>query len=228
MQIDFMIQILPRLLRALVTTIEISVVALFLGTFIGLVMGVIRTSGPKILRLIISGYVTFVRGTPIMIHIYAAYFLLPKIGLVLPAFWVGLVAMTFNTVGYQIEIIRAAIESIDRGQVEAAISIGMTKWMAMRWVIMPQVARRIIPPLTNELSSLVKASSILSVIAVLELTKVANAIIASSYKFAEVYILVSILYFAIIQILISGTTWLENNVFNYMKDTSETSQRQVA
>jgi ABC-type amino acid transport system permease subunit len=149
--------------------------------------------------------------------------LLPNLGLRLPIFWIGVAALTFNTVGYQIEIVRAAIESIDKGQLEAASSIGMTNWMAMRQILLPQAARRMIPSMTNELANLIKASSVLSVIAVLEMTKIANSIRAATFKSTEIYILVAILYFVVIQFIIWGAGYLEQNVFNYQR-----SRKQVA
>lgn len=217
MDFAFMLEILPRLLRGLVMTIQVSVLALLLGTVIGIALGIVRIIGPRPVRMVISWYVTLIRGTPAIFHIYAASLLLPKLGVDLSVFWVGLIALIFNTVGYQIEIVRAALESIDNGQREAAASIGMTNWTAMRLIILPQAARRMIPPLTNELANLIKASSALSVIAVLEMTKIANSIRASTFKSPEVYVLVAILYFVVIQLLIWGANYLEQNVFNYQR-----------
>lgn len=217
MDFAFMLEILPRLLRGLVMTVQVSVLALFLGTVIGIALGIVRIIGPRPVQWVIIWYVTLIRGTPAIFHIYAASLLLPKLGLDLSLFWIGLIALTFNTVGYQIEIVRAALESIDYGQREAAASIGMTNWKAMRLIILPQAARRMIPPLTNELANLIKASSALSVIAVLEMTKIANSIRAATFKSPEVYVLVAILYFIVIQLLIWGASYLEQNVFNYQR-----------
>jgi polar amino acid transport system permease protein len=210
-----MFDILPRLLRALLTTIQISVIALILGAALGLLLGVLRVIGPRVFHPIIDAYVFLVRSTPFAVQVYAAFFLLPRAGLDLPLFVVGVLALLFNSTGYQVEIVRPAIESVDREQREAAYSIGMTRWMAMWLIILPQAARRMIPPLTNEFANLVKASSVLSVIAVYELTRAGQAIIASSYKFAEVLILVAALYFLTIQILSWSASYLEREVFTY-------------
>jgi polar amino acid transport system permease protein len=217
--IAFMIEILPRLLRGLVMTLQISLLSLSLGLVIGLLLGVVRVIGPRPIRRLIAAFVFFVRSTPVILHIFGAALLLPKIGIDFSIFWIGVAALTFNTVGYQIEIIRAAIESVDRGQIEAASAIGMTRWMAMRVIVLPQAARRMIPPLTNELANLVKASSVLSVIAVLEVTKIANSIRAATFKSTEIYILVALLYFVVIQLLIRGAYYLERNVFTYQPAT---------
>lgn len=215
MDIPFMLEILPRLLRGLLLTLQISLLSLAVGLVFGVLLGVVRVIGPAPVRRLIAGFVFFVRGTPVILHIFGAALLLPKIGLDFSVFWIGFAALTFNTVGYQIEIVRAAIQSIDRGQMEAAAAIGMTRWMAMRDIILPQAARRMIPPLTNELANLVKASSVLSVIAVLEVTKIANSIRAATFKSTEIYIIVAILYFVVVQLLIRGAYYLEQNVFTY-------------
>ena len=219
MDIEFIVDILPRLLNPLKVTLLVSIISLTLGTLLGVSLGMVWVaSAPRSFqRLLLNSYVWFVRGTPIIIQIYIAFFLLPKVGLNLDVFWVGVVALTFNSVGYQIEIVRAAIESINQGQWEAAGSIGMTQRMTFFWIILPQSARRMIPPLTNELSNLIKASSVLSVISLFELTKAGDAIIASSFKFAEVLLLLSVLYFSLIQALSAATKYLETEVFNFDK-----------
>jgi polar amino acid transport system permease protein len=218
-----MVEILPRLVRGLGMTLQVSLLALALGLGLGMLLGVIRVIGPRPIRRIIATFVFFVRGTPIILHIFGAALLLPKFGIDFSIFWIGLVALTFNTVGYQIEIIRAAIESVDRGQMEAALAIGMTRWMAMRHILLPQAARRMIPPLTNELANLIKASAVLSVIAVLEVTKIANSIRAATFKSTEIYILVALLYFVVIQLLIRVANYLEQNVFTYQPSVKPAS-----
>jgi His/Glu/Gln/Arg/opine family amino acid ABC transporter permease subunit len=216
-----MIEILPRLVRGLVLTLQISLLSLALGLVLSIFLGIVRVIGPRPIRKIIAGFVFFVRGTPAILHIFGAALLLPKIGVEFSVFWIGVAALTFNTVGYQIEIIRAALESVDRGQLEAASSIGMTKWMAMREIVLPQAAQRMIPPMTNELANLVKASSVLSVIAVLEMTKIANSIRAATFKSTEIYLVVAILYYVVIQLLIKGANYLEQNVFAYQPSAKQ-------
>lgn len=207
----FIVEIFPRLWNPFWVTIGVSMISLLFGTVLGASLGMLWVISPfrSPIRVLLNAYVWVVRGTPIIVQIYIAFFLLPKIGLKLSVFWVGVIALTFNSAGYQIEIVRAAIASISRGQQEAAASIGMTNWMAMVYVVLPQALRRIIPPLTNELSNLVKASSVLSVISLFELMKAGDAIIAASFKFAEVLLVLSVLYFMIIQLLSWGAKHLE-------------------
>ncbi|MBD2459718.1 amino acid ABC transporter permease [Oscillatoria sp. FACHB-1407] len=217
MDIPFMLEILPRLLPALGTTLVVSLLSLAIGMVLGISLGMVRvlSQSAKPIRWLIDAYVWFVRGTPIIIQIYIAYFFLPMLGLKWNVFWIGVVALVFNSVGYQVEIVRGAIASVDQGQLQSAAAIGMTPRMAMLWVVLPQATRRMIPPLTNELANLIKASSVLSVISLFELTKAGDAIIASTFKFAEVLLLQSILYFAVIQLLSWSAVYLEQRVFNY-------------
>lgn len=211
----FIIEILPRVWEALLTTIAVSLVSLVLGTLAGVGLGLVKTLSPRrsATRTLIDVFVWIVRGTPIVIQIYAFFFLLPKAGIRLDVFWVGVIALTINSAGYQVDIVRSAIESIDKGQREAAAAIGMTNGLAMRLIVLPQTWRRLIPPLTNELANLIKASSALSVVALFELTKASNAIIAGTFKFAEVLLLESLLYFAVIQVLVYGSRYLERRAY---------------
>ena len=215
LDVPFIISILPRVTGALALTIAVSLISLALGTCFGVLLGVAKAmSRPTgVSRFLIDAFVWLVRGTPLLVQVYAFFFLLPKMGVRLDVFWIGVIALTFNSSGYQVEIIRAAIESIGRGQREAALAIGMGSRSAMRWIILPQAARRMIPPLTNELANLIKASSALSVIALFELTKASNAIIAGTFKFAEVLVLEAALYFAVIQLLVYASRAIERHAF---------------
>jgi polar amino acid transport system permease protein len=132
------------------------------------------------------------------VQIFGAFFLLPAFGIELTPFWVGVIALTFNSAGYQIEIARSAIESIDRGQREGGLALGLEAWEVQWLIILPQALRRMVPPLTNELSQVVKASSVLSVISVFELHKASNALASTSFKYIEVLTLQAALYFIVI------------------------------
>jgi polar amino acid transport system permease protein len=199
--IGFMLEVLPRLLPPLLVTVEISLISLVAAFVIGTGLGALAAALPRRhpLCVLLRGYVFFVRGTPAIVQIFAAYFLLPLAGLRLEPLWVGVMALTFNSAGYQIEIARAAIQSVEPGQHEAARALGLSNLQTWRLVVLPQALRRMLPPLTNELSQVVKASAILSVISVLELHKAANAIAAASFRFIEVLALQAILYFLVIQ-----------------------------
>jgi His/Glu/Gln/Arg/opine family amino acid ABC transporter permease subunit len=207
---QFLIQALPRLLPGLWLTVQLSLVGLALAAAVGLPLGVLRArrpSGPA--AWAIDGYVFFVRGTPILVQLYAAFFLLPMTGVDLSPFWVGIVALVFNSAGYQVEIARAAILSIDAGQEEAGRALGLRSGQALRLIVLPQAVARMWPALANEASNLVKASSVLSVIAVFELHKAANAIISQSYKFLEMLAAQALLYMAFVVTLTQLAGWLE-------------------
>lgn len=221
MDFSFMLSIIPRLLKATVLTLQISCISLILGLIFGMILGVIRTIGNPAAKSIINVFVAFCRGTPAAIQIYATFFLLPRFGIDLPIFAVGVIALTFNSVGYQVEIVRGALESIDKGQIEAATSIGMSKIKIMRYIIIPQSIKRMMAPLTNELANLIKASSVLLIISVYELTKAGYAIISASFKYAEVLIIVALIYFVIVQTLCKISSYLENNLFAYTKKTNK-------
>ena len=153
---------MPRLLPGLIITIELSLIGFLIATILGVPLGVFRAYNPPIIfTFIIDLYVFVVRGTPILVQIYAAYFLLPLMGIKLSPFWIGIVALTFNSAGYQIEIARAAILSIDKGQYEGAFSLGLGKMRTLLSIILPQAFLRMLPPMANEMSNLIKASSVL-------------------------------------------------------------------
>lgn len=210
MDIAFLIDALPRLLPGLWLTVKLSLLSLFLAALFGLPLGVLRAeSRHRWLNWAIDLYVFVVRGTPILVQIYAAYFLLPLIGLKLSPVWTGIVALVFNSAGYQVEIARAALLSLDTGQTEGARALGLKRGQTLSKVLLPQAFPRMLPALANEASNLVKASSVLSVIAVFELHKAANAVISQSYKFLEMLAAQAILYVAFVVCLTQLAVWLE-------------------
>ena len=211
-----MLASLPRLLPGLWLTIQLSILGLVLAALIGLPIGVFRARRDSgVWVWIVDFYVFLVRGTPILVQVYAAYFLIPLTGLSLSPFWTGIVALVFNSAGYQIEIARAAVLSIDDGQRDGAEALGLRPWLVMRLVILPQSVPRMLPSLANEASNLVKASSVLSVIAVFELHKAANAIISQSYKFLEMLAAQAVLYVAFVTVLTQLAIWLERRTGGY-------------
>jgi polar amino acid transport system permease protein len=191
----------PYMLKGTVVTLEVSACAMVLASVIGLVMGLISVSSLRVLKAIIRAYVYFVRGTPALVQIFLVYFALPRIGFELSSFWSGVVALAFNSAGFIAEIMRAGLQSIDAGQTEAALSIGMTERQSIQFILLPQSLRRVTPPLTNELITLVKSSSLLSVISITELTRTAQLIIAEKFVPFELYAALAVYYLVIISIL---------------------------
>jgi His/Glu/Gln/Arg/opine family amino acid ABC transporter permease subunit len=191
----------PYMLKGAVVTLEISICALALATLVGLVFGLISASELTFLKTIIRAYVYFVRGTPALVQIFLVYFALPKIGLELSPFASGVVALAFNSAGFISEIVRAGLQSIDLGQTEAALSVGMTNRQSIMFILLPQSLRRITPPLTNEIITLVKSSSLLSVISISELTRSAQVIIAERFVPFELFAELAVFYLVMISVL---------------------------
>jgi His/Glu/Gln/Arg/opine family amino acid ABC transporter permease subunit len=210
------VQSVPFLLKGALYTVQVSVLAIVFGLVLGWMLGLIAVSGVRWLRAVAWAYVQFIRGTPLLVQIFLIYFGLPALGVNIPAFWSGVIALGLNSAGFQAEIVRAGIESIDRGQTEAARSIGMSGLQTLLFILVPQTIRRVIPPLTNELITLTKSSSLLSAIAVLELTHAGQAVIARTFAPFEIYAAVAVLYLILIAILSRGSALLERRVFvNY-------------
>jgi His/Glu/Gln/Arg/opine family amino acid ABC transporter permease subunit len=210
------VQSVPFLLKGALYTVQVSLLAIVFGLVLGWMLGLIAVSGMRWLRAVAWAYVQFIRGTPLLVQIFLIYFGLPALGVNIPAFWSGVIALGLNSAGFQAEIVRAGIESIDRGQTEAARSIGMSGLQTLLFILVPQTIRRVIPPLTNELITLTKSSSLLSAIAVLELTHAGQAVIARTFAPFEIYAAVAVLYLILIAILSRGSALLERRVFvNY-------------
>ena len=210
------VESVPLLLKGAVYTVQVSVLAIAFGLILGWILGLVSVSGVRWLRAVTWAYVQFIRGTPLLVQIFLIYFGLPALGVNIPPYWSGVIALGLNSGGFQAEIVRAGIESIDRGQTEAARSIGMSGLQTLLFILVPQTIRRVIPPLTNELITLTKSSSLLSAIAVLELTHAGQAVIARTFAPFEIYAAVAVLYLILISILSRGSALLERRVFvNY-------------
>jgi len=199
----------PYMLTGAVVTLEISALAMLAGTSIGVICGLLSLSDLAPLKWLVRAYVYFVRGTPALVQIFLVYFALPVIGIEISAFWGGVVALAFNSGGFIAEIVRAGLQSIDAGQTEAAMSIGMTNRQTLLHILLPQSLRRITPPLTNEVITLVKSSSLLSAISIFELTRSTQVIIAQKFTPFELYALLAVYYLVIISVLSKVSEYVE-------------------
>lgn len=189
---------LPYLLGGAVITLQVSAIAVIAGLVIGSFFGLARISSVMIIRLLASVYVEFIRGTPLLVQIMFIYFGLASIGITIESRLVaGALALSINSGAYVAEIVRAGIQSIDKGQMEAARSLGLSYVKAMTFVILPQAYRRIIPPLVNEFIMLIKDSSLLSAIGTLELMMRAQQIRARTFADFEIFIAIACIYFVI-------------------------------
>ena len=185
----------PLLLIGAGVTIQITVLSTAIGFVIGLIVGVARISNLRLLRLLAEVYVEFFRGTPLLVQIFLFYFALPVVtGQRIDPFIAAISACGINSGAYVAEIFRAGIQSVDDGQMEAGRSLGMTWLQTMRYIIVPQAFKRVIPPLGNEFIAMLKDSSLVSVIGFEELTRRGQLIIAKTYGSFEIWMSVAVIY----------------------------------
>ena len=192
---DLVVTSFPLLLLGAGVTIKITVMSVALGVLIGLFVGIARICRVKPLRFLAAVYVDFFRGTPLLVQIFLFYFAVPVItGQRIDPYVAAVGSCGINSGAYVAEIVRAGIQSIDEGQMEAGRSLGMTWVQTMRYIIVPQAIKRVIPPLGNEFIALLKDSSLVSVIGFEELTRRGQLIIAKTYGSLEIWFSVAIIY----------------------------------
>ncbi|CUN34372.1 MAG: amino acid ABC transporter permease [Mitsuokella jalaludinii] len=207
---DLVVNSFPLLLVGAGVTIKITALSVALGVVIGLFVGIARISRIKILRVLAAIYVDFFRGTPLLVQIFLVYFALPVItGQRVDPFVAAIGSCGINSGAYVAEIFRAGIQSIDKGQMEAGRSLGMTWVQTMRYIIVPQAFKRVIPPLGNEFIALLKDSSLVSVIGFEELTRRGQLIIAKTYGSLEIWISVAVIYLAMTLTISRFVAYLE-------------------
>lgn len=194
-RLDLIVDYLPLFFEGILYTVGVSLVGILFGTILGLLIGIGKMLKNKLLALPFNLFITFFRGTPLFVQILLIHFgLVPALLGQTSAIVAGVLALTLNASAYIAEIFRAGIQSIDRGQMEAARSLGMTHIEAMRYVILPQATKRMIPPLGNEFIVLLKDSSLLAVITVPEIMYWGRAFQGQYYKIWEPYLTVALIY----------------------------------
>ena len=209
LDLAFMLQIFPDMLRAFWLSVQISAITVVVSVCLGIILTAARMLGGTIARYAIVGFVEFTRGAPPLVHISIIYFLLPEFGIVFNEFWTGVVALSLIGAGYSVEIFRGAIDAVSFSQLDAAKALGLSRLQSFRLVLLPQAYRLSLPPLTNELANVIKATSLLSVISVNELTKVANDLIFVHFVVVEVIIQLTVLYLVIVGLLMLLSKHLE-------------------
>ena len=193
---------LPSLISGLGVTIKIAFFAIILAIVLGLIFGLMSISKFKILKAISTIYVYIVRGTPLMIQAMFVYFGLGQaLGVRFDPVLAGIVILGINAGAYLSEIFRSGIEAVDKGQLEAARSLGLSQVMAMKKVILPQAIKIMIPSLMNQFIIAIKDTSILSVISIRELMQSGQIIVGTTYKAFEIYGVVAMMYLVLIKIL---------------------------
>lgn len=204
MDTDLILRILPAFIQAAWTTVEISLVSLVIGLSVASLLTAARPSRLAPLRVLGTAYVSLFRGTPALIQIFLLYFGGPQIGLQLEPFAAGAIALGLNIGAYMAESMRGGILSVDRGQTEAARSLGFSRAQSMRWIVLPQAARLMIRPLGVNAVALVKGTALVATISVVELTYTAQRFIGSTYKPFEIFAVTAALY----MIMVYGLTLL--------------------
>lgn len=199
----------PRILHGFWLTIKIVVLAIAIGLPFGVLLALARRSRPRILRWASTAFIEVFRNTPFIIQVFLIYYVLPFYGLRLPAEQVGVLALAAFGSAYFAEVIRGGIEAMPAGQLESARAIGMSEMQAMRYVVLPQALGVILPPLTNQMLSLIKESAILSTITVQEMTMTALRIQGETFRPFEAFIMIALLYWLLNEVVAMGMRWLE-------------------
>lgn len=198
------------LLSGTLVTVEITLCALVLGCLLGLVVGIARINPQrKFIYGIASTYVALLRGTPLLVQLFIWYYGLPRFGLLLPSFFCGVIGLGLYSAAYISEIVRGAITSVDRGQTEAARSLGMSARQAMIKIILPQALVRMLPPLGNEFIALIKNSALVSLITIHDVMQQGNTIISNTYRDLETYLVIAAIYFVLTGITVLVLRYFE-------------------
>ncbi|GAA1384551.1 amino acid ABC transporter permease [Peribacillus frigoritolerans] len=210
---DIIVAALPLLLKGLQVTLYIFVIAIILGFLIGLLVALLRLAPIKILNWIAKVYVDAIRGTPFIVQLFFIYFGVNSLNVIsLDSTTAGIITVAINAGAYFAEIIRAGIQSIDKGQTEAARSIGFTGAQTMRYVVLPQAFRRMLPTITNQSIISLKDTSLLSVIGIADLTQQGQIQASATFEAFKVWLAVGVIYFIIIYLLTLIANFIERRV----------------
>ena len=215
MKFDFSytIDAFPRLMEGALITLEVALLGFFLSVSLATTLTIARTSlNSKILNVVLSVYISFIRGTPLLIQIFLIYYVLPVFGVNIGPFTAGILAITLNSAAFVIEILRGGLASVPKGQFEAARSLGISRFALWFKVILPQTFIASIPPLVNEFTQVLKATALLSLITVVELMRVSQQIYSSNYHPVEILTGAFIIYFLMCFVISRSSSLLENKL----------------
>ncbi|EMC2922457.1 cystine ABC transporter permease [Salmonella enterica] len=210
--IQLVIESLPYLLKGAVFTLQLSIGGMFFGLLLGFVLALMRMSPLWPVRWLARFYISIFRGTPLIAQLFMNYYGLPQFGIELDPIPAAMIGLSLNTAAYTSETLRAAISAIDKGQWEAAASIGMTPWQTLRRVILPQAARVALPPLSNSFISLVKDTSLAATIQVPELFRQAQLITSRTLEVFTMYLAASLIYWVMATVLSALQNYFENQL----------------
>jgi polar amino acid transport system permease protein len=206
--LNSLIDSLPFFLKGLWVTVQVSVLSLIMSTVGGFLLGIIRSRRIRAINIVLAAYVDVIRGTPFLVQIFIVFFILPEWGIQLEAFTSAVLSLTVYGTAYICEIVCAGIQAIPKGQTEAAVSSGLGWWQQMRYVVVPQALRPILPPLVGQYVLMIKDTAVVSVIGLTDVTRVGWFTVQRIPEGILVFGLVGLLYFAICYPLI----WLSNQL----------------
>lgn len=199
--VTYMLQVFPSLAKYIYLTVSLAVISMIIGLGIALSLVAIGTYKVKVLNPLSKLYISFFRGTPLLVQLFLLYYGLPQIIPIfnnINAYSAAIIGLSMNGSAYMVEILRGAISSVDKGQMEAVLSVGMTHWQGMKRIVIPQAARVAIPSLGNTFVDLLKGSSLAFTLGVAEILAQAQMSAAATYKFFENYAAVALIYWGII------------------------------
>jgi polar amino acid transport system permease protein len=204
----------PQLALGMAVTFGVSVGAIVLGFFLGWLICLGSVGRRAWLRASCATYVSFLRGTPLLVQLTLVYYALPAIGISLPPVLAAVVALTLNTSAFQSEILRAGFHMLPRGQMEAARDLGMNRWQTFRWIQAPQVLRNMLPALTSETVDIIKNSALISTVAVTELMRTVQVKASTTYRPIEFFVTAGVLYLVLTLFTSRIGRWLETRMRN--------------
>ena len=210
--VHLVIESLPFLLRGAVFTLQLSLGGMFFGLLLGFLLALMRLSSFWPLSWLSRFYVSIFRGTPLIAQLFMIYYGLPQFGIELDPMPAAMIGLSLNTAAYTSETLRAAIASIEKGQWEAAASLGMTRWQTMRRAILPQAGRVALPPLSNSVIGLVKDTSLAATIQVPELFRQAQLITSRTLEVFTMYLAASLIYWVMATALSALQNYFENQL----------------
>lgn len=220
--LEIIFDALPTLLLGAIITIQLTAFSTLFGSIGGTLLGIARLSTFKPLQIASNAYIGFFRGTPLLVQIFLIYFGIPAVTeFSFNRFLAAILALSLNASAYLAEIVRGGIQSIETGQREAAESLGLSPLQGMRYVIFPQAFRRMIPPLGNEFTTLLKDTSLVAIIGYEELFRRGELIVARNYRAFEIYITVALIYLVLNTVFTRVFVWLEYKTDPVQKSKSQ-------
>ncbi len=214
---EFILEFYPLFIKGIAITLQIAFWGCLIGIVLGTVSGIILAKRVKILEYLVFFYVTIIRGTPMLIQIAATFYLLTFAGVSISAFWSAIISIGLNSGAYVSQIIVSGVNSVGRGQIEAAKTLGFSNYQIITLIILPQAIRTVLPALGNEFITLVKDSSLASTIGVYELTKQGEIIMSQTFDAPAVYITVGFIYLVITSTIAMGISKLETKLKYHVK-----------